>query len=161
MRTFKYRWKAKGNEFVGTRDAEDRDHLQALISQTGGELVEVLEETNAEKVKESGSGLLSTKKCPLCAEVILVDAIKCKHCGEMLDIKNRAKLGKGKAVTGNKKGFIECPFCHQIVRPGGKQATLGTFLVTLALLCLWVLPGIIYMIWMSVGKQCPECKMGL
>ena len=26
----------------------------------------------------------STKKCPFCAEDVLVAAIKCKHCGEML-----------------------------------------------------------------------------
>jgi hypothetical protein len=26
-----------------------------------------------------------TKRCPFCAELILEDAIKCKHCGEFLD----------------------------------------------------------------------------
>ena len=27
---------------------------------------------------------MSTKKCPFCAEEILAEAIKCKHCGSML-----------------------------------------------------------------------------
>ena len=30
----------------------------------------------------------SFKKCPYCAELILSEAIKCKHCGEMLEGNN-------------------------------------------------------------------------
>lgn len=29
--------------------------------------------------------VIQTKKCPYCAETIHADALKCKHCGEILD----------------------------------------------------------------------------
>lgn len=33
-----------------------------------------------------------TKKCPFCAETILAEARKCKHCGELLDERLRAPI---------------------------------------------------------------------
>ncbi|OGU27074.1 MAG: hypothetical protein A2057_02715 [Ignavibacteria bacterium GWA2_35_9] len=36
--------------------------------------------------------MAETKKCPYCSEEILIDAKKCKHCGEYLDDTLRPKI---------------------------------------------------------------------
>ncbi len=43
-----------------------------------------------------------TKKCPFCAEVILAEAIKCKHCGEFLNT-DRARAAGQTATQQNDK----------------------------------------------------------
>lgn len=48
---------------------------------------------------EQQSEISTTKKCPYCNEEILVDAVKCKHCGEFLD-------GQKKTSEKPKEGFF-------------------------------------------------------
>lgn len=38
-----------------------------------------------EKASPASSPSQPTRSCPMCREVILADALKCKHCGERID----------------------------------------------------------------------------
>ena len=102
--------------------------------------------------------LSKTKSCPFCAEDILFEAIKCKHCGEMLTpgIEHQQKQTKSRQMPNVARGEVLCPNCHGIVVP--KRKSKGNFLVFLILCLFWILPGVIYFIAMyGYTYSCPQC----
>jgi len=57
------------------------------------------------------------KKCPFCAEEIQEDAIKCKHCSELLDTSNHPRFAEEKILDPqapvaysliHQKGVVSC-----------------------------------------------------
>ena len=75
----------KINEFRLSRAEND---IEKLASSSISSKIENME------VQRIGN---DTKSCPFCSEKIKATAIKCKHCGSML----------------NEKNTIECPFCKE------------------------------------------------
>ncbi len=51
------------------------------------------------------------KKCPFCAEDIQNDAIKCKHCGEVLNASTHPRLAEEKLPWYYRKSFIIIAVC--------------------------------------------------
>jgi predicted RNA-binding Zn-ribbon protein involved in translation (DUF1610 family) len=99
-----------------------------------------------------------TKLCPYCAEEILVDAKKCKHCGEVLNTKMIPNLGGLKPRTfGTVVTKIICPNCGYEGKP--KTKVEGAMFVEFLLLLFFIIPGLIYSAWRSSTKHyvCPKC----
>ena len=95
---------------------------------------------------------IQTKKCPFCAEEIQVDAVKCKHCGELLDPSMRAKQRDAMANTAPRQQLWSPGVAAvlSLVIPGAGQmykGNVGTGLAWLLFVvigyCLFVFPGVI------------------
>jgi hypothetical protein len=55
--------------------------------------------------------------------------------------------------------MIQCGHCRAIVKPQKMQAGCTSVIIAVLLLCLGIIPGVIYILWESSRKQCPNCKL--
>ena len=98
------------------------------------------------------------KKCPFCAEVKKEEAVKCKHCGELVNEKPQKKNNS----FAKYEGWLKSRYpMYTIVSRNEEDNILvvnkehRSFkpLVCILLLILWIIPGIIYIIATANGKK--------
>ena len=89
------------------------------------------------------------KQCPYCAEEIQKDAIKCKHCGEMLSQKILKELSK------NDRKCHQCGYIGSM-KTWLRNYSLPQFIIILGLF-FFVIPGIIFWAWGWGKYKCPSC----
>ena len=93
-------------------------------------------------------------KCPECNNDVSTIAASCPKCGAPIASQNGHT-----AEQTIPKWKVQCRHCHAIVTPQRMQAGCSSLIIAILLLCLGIIPGVIYIIWESSRKQCPNCKL--
>jgi len=96
------------------------------------------------------------KKCPFCAEQVLLDAIKCKHCGCSLAAPppiTPEQLQRQQALQSIPNGRFSCPRCHSQKTSCGRDINFAIVIIIFISLGL----GLIMIPFLPYSCQCSSC----
>ncbi len=93
-------------------------------------------------------------KCPECSNDVSTSAASRPKCGAPI-VSQDGRINEPAIPSGK----VQCGHCRAIVTPQRMPAGCSSVIIAILLLCLGIIPGVIYIIWESGRKQCPNCKL--
>jgi len=96
-------------------------------------------------------------ECPECGNSVSTMAESCPKCGAPI----ASESGRVKAPEIIPPGKVQCRHCHAVITPQNMKAGCSSVFIAILLLCLGIVPRLIYIVWHSSRKQCPNCELAL